>query len=152
MLNIYEVKKLIPKDIKFINSCDAAFPKVVDSGCLNSDTIRRLVQVIDGSELINPEKIRTKYGDELSPVYLSTGCKAAILASLSGDKTCVNTIECGSNALLEILKLSNGCVLMPLYPTVDTNFDIDCRVFTRSVPEGTYCDNFFDFFYTMKEG
>lgn len=151
MLNIYTMKKFIPKDKNvLINSVDERFISIVNNNLLNDGVIKNLIRKIDKSELIAPRILRSRFGDELSPTYLSSGCKAAILVYLSKPNECVNTVECGNNALIEILKLPKGNVYMPMYPITTENFKVNCTVFTLFNPEGVYCDDFDKFFYNMK--
>ena len=110
-LNIYVDTEDIPKSLKVIRFNDNQFDYDLDSMKIDKN-IEKLMYIIDGSRYI-PDgngSMRTRYGDLLKLSYLSTGCKTAINI-YNHPNEIVDCIECGDNAINEILSLNRGNII-----------------------------------------
>lgn len=86
----------------------------INKGKLSVDKIiANLAYKIDGAKFVSNTEIKTRFGKILDTSYLSTGCKTAINVYLHPEMI-INTVECGNNAMQEILKLENGKILNEL--------------------------------------
>lgn len=104
-------------------------------------TVSKLIREIDGGVLIDSHNFLAKNGDLISLSYLSTGCKTALSIYFNPDKW-FDAVECGNNALVEILKLNHGKVVMYRKPYCEENFDLDVELITS---QGTYhCTDFME--------
>lgn len=121
MLTIYLDKESIEsRGLELINFNDQAFAKDIKDEFLKSN--EEYIKKIDGSEYIGDFKIKSKFTD--TAVYadkLSTGCKTVfnVLFNANNDKIVVNTIECGYNAINEIMSLDKGNIYIPMFGLIN---------------------------------
>lgn len=128
-LNLYIDKELVKDKSSIIKYNDAQFE--LDKGTFKiDDIVKQLIFRIDKSIYIEGTTIKTRYGEYLDMEYLSTGCKTAINVYNHPEKV-VYCIECGSNAILEILKLiRNGNIIGPIVPENMGVFDVNINLIT----------------------
>lgn len=115
MIEIYTDPKLAPND-KLVMSVDNAFLIDVKLNMLD-EQCRQMMYDIDRAKLVDKS-----LGSICTPLgitgieSLSSGCRAAILVYLAGQKklnySCVNITECGTNALKHIFKIANIPLLL----------------------------------------
>ena len=91
------------------------------------DTIRYLLKKIDGSAYESGTTMRTRYGEFLDIENSSTGCKTAINVYLNPDKI-IDCMECGANALVEILKLGRGNIIAHFAPEAGKDTEINVNL------------------------
>ena len=87
----------------------------------------RLVYIIDGAKEIKGWNIKSAITDTYTDMlHLSTGCKTALNCLCYPDKI-FNVMECGENALIEILRLPKAKIyfrdIVPLLLFVDVKRD-----------------------------
>ena len=121
MLTIYLRKSDIPKDMEYIECNDHFFEFNVNIDDLdNLQGAKEYISKIDQSVYIGNGKVISKfsksaegYVETQNMSVLSTGCKTLLNVLLFPEKV-FNTIECGYNAVEEILKLDNGNIYLPI--------------------------------------
>lgn len=114
---------------------DGKIVKQVIAGKLTFDRgVAKIIKNIDNSEYIaGTVDMETRFNRKIDVTYLSTGCKTAICIYLK-PKICFSTLQCGDNALVEILKLEKGCCYMPICPFSENDFDVKCTILA---PDGS---------------
>lgn len=131
MLNIFiRNEDKIPSNIEVITNVEEAFGKL--NGIPKNEITKGLVKSIEKSELVDSDTVIDRFGYKLRLADISTGCKAALLVSLSPERI-IDLKECGSNAIDAIvMTIKNGKVLMR-YPSKgfdDADFEgrtIECK-------------------------
>ena len=121
MLMIYLDKEDIPKDMEYIECNDHFFEFNVSIDDLdNLQGVKEVIYKIDQSVYIGNGKVISKFSKNIQGYVetqnisvLSTGCKT-LLNVLLFPENVFNTIECGYNAVEEILKLDNGNIYLPI--------------------------------------
>lgn len=104
MLELYIMTKL--HDCELCN--DIFFDYNVSRSTKFNNIHRDLINKIDGVQLVNQFKIKSKYGGSIIPIYnLSSGCKTALNVSMYND-IIFFIGECGDNALKEIFNMKSG--------------------------------------------
>jgi len=120
MLNLYLGD--ISKDI--ITSNDGWFDSNFDKIDFTDNTVRHILEVIDGAKYVGNNEVTTKFSRDarVKITELSTGCKTAVNVYTFRDKI-FTAIECGENALNEIFKLTDGSINIsfPIWPSVLNN-------------------------------
>lgn len=130
MLNIYLTddftKNNLPKP--FIIDVDNEFELISIQGTPEQ---RALISEIDEGRYLDDQSFLDRFGVRLYLSYLSSGCKAGLLASCLPDKI-VNGIECGHNARDSIIRtLHSGSIYLfydgisIAYPDPNVDFPID---------------------------
>lgn len=121
MLTIYFDKESIEsRGLELINFNDQAFAKDIKDEFLKSN--KEYIKKIDDSEYIGDFKIKSKFTDtEVYADKLSTGCKTIfnVLFNADNDRIVINTIECGYNAINEIMSLDKGNVYIPMFGLIN---------------------------------
>ena len=159
MLTVYTEESLITNDLQLMCFNDNYFRlNFINRKHPYDETILNLIRTIDGAQQVegkNKDKFYSKFGGEIAVDALSTGCKTAIniyiTYCLRHDirNICFSTLECGNNALLEIVKFPNGIVYMPIWAFDTDNFKTDCPVVTL---DGTFhASNLFELIDIRKE-
>lgn len=102
-------------NVPFENLNDRFF----DRNVLNyniDNTVKRLMKTIDNTEYRDGGYIVAKFSPKMcvSITKLSTGCKTAINVYMHPE-VIFNAVECGSKALAEVCKLSEGKIYLPTY-------------------------------------
>lgn len=122
MLTIYLDKESIEnRNKEIIEMNDMYFNRnVTDSLIKNAP--KDYIRIIDNSKYIGDLKIKSRFTDtQESVAKLSTGCKTiynTIYYANKNDKV-INTVECGYNALTEIVELKDGNIYMPIIGIMD---------------------------------
>lgn len=133
MLTIYKTSSLVPKDLEVVRTNDSYFNLkfAKEQGLDVDDTVRNLINTIDKSEPETKLDLRGISGELVSYRKLSTGCKTAINIYKHND-TCFDTLECGNNAIMEIIKLPKGHAVIRRRPLnlQGDNFEVNCKVVT----------------------
>ena len=80
-----------------------------------TDEAARDIKIIDGSTYYKGTTMPTRFDEYISMAYLSTGCKTAMNVTMFTN-ICFSTIETGDQALLEILKKTDGNILPDMEP------------------------------------
>ena len=113
MIRIYLKKEDIPDHWEMIEYNDAYFDIETCKHKKISEFGKKFIPLIDGSEWIDKTSIRSKFNNrEIGIENISTGCKTLLNIICNPDKI-FNIMECGWNAVDEILKLEEGSVYMP---------------------------------------
>ena len=109
-LRIYQNRDDVPKDIRIVHLNDSWFNQYTK--LTDTEATRRIMWTVDEAIWGDNTHFHSKIDPEgkIPKMFLSTGCNTA-LNVLSHPETCFNVIECGDNALTEILQLRDGCVL-----------------------------------------
>ena len=111
--------------------------------------ISHLIKEIDNGIPKDKNNFKAKNGDNISYDYLSTGCKTAINIYCNPDKW-FDTVECGNNAILEILKLPKGKAVIFRKPYYEGDFDLNLDLITSY---GTFhCTEYSDVDYYWDGG
>lgn len=110
MLTVYVARA--PKEPIILNDYWFNDPYNMKSIDFNDKNVQNLIKMIDGVDYIGKYKFRSKFtGTEVFVNQLSTGCKTAINI-YSFPNEIFSVIECGGNALTEILKMKDGQILI----------------------------------------
>ena len=130
MNNKKKKKNDVPKELfkKAIVRNDIYFNGIKDRLVNMDDSIKRIMYEIDKSKYISGTTMMTRFGEYLDLKYLSTGCKTAINVYMNPN-VLVYCVEAGDNAQELILKLSNGNVLIPIVPSIHTDFKLNATLF-----------------------
>lgn len=120
MLTIYKNKKDIPSDKEYIELNDLFFN--INTVSLLDDRAKKIIEMIDDSELISKYKIHSCFnGDVLNVDKLSAGCKTVLNVLYNPEKVfCLK--ECGENALEILFGFERGAVYSN-YPIMPFDFD-----------------------------
>ncbi len=95
MLTFYLTKEQIPAGKHLLRDVEKLFAQTPIPFTEYSKTA---VAEIDNGTLLSPHSYRSRFGTEVSVTFLSTGCKAALLASVVTDGV-LDMSEAGSNVL-----------------------------------------------------
>lgn len=131
MLKIYTTPDLVSTDI-IIKDNDRYFHDQFmkpSSKREIDDKMKELMLEIDGSTYIGSQAIKTRYGAIKDLDFLSTGCKTAINVYSSPDKV-IDTLECGGNAAVEIMKLNKGSAIITGMPAAECDAwdELHCEI------------------------
>ena len=121
MLTIYLNKDDIPVEIEYIECNDHFFEFNVSIEHMDSlQVVKDYINKIDQSFYIGNGRVISKFSKNTEGYIetqnisvLSTGCKTLLNVLFFPEKV-FNTIECGYNAVEEILKLDNGKIYLPI--------------------------------------
>ena len=131
MLTIYGNSEDTPKDMWLELNNDSWFiNQFVLSEARIDDKVMELMLKIDNATVTHPYIMNTPFGEGISMQYLSTGCKTAINIH-TFTKKCFSAIECGSNAIIEILRLDRGNTILPFIPVIEDDFGVDIRLISN---------------------
>lgn len=145
---IAESHKLLVDGLELIWNVEEAFSNVKLTG---SDVERQIIADIEEGEYINNSSFKNRHGITLSRLYLSTGCKAVLVAIHNPNKI-ISTLECGKNALGAIITyckeghiiMYNDSFRIP-YPNAKfiEEIDVECEGhrFTKFTDFNDYIDN-----------
>ena len=108
MITIFKNKKDIPQDMEYVELNDIYFNQ--NTALKLDEMAEKIIETIDGANLIGKFKIRSKFNDIVLDVdKLSAGCKTALNVLYNPDKVfCLK--ECGNNALEILFSLQAGNV------------------------------------------
>lgn len=109
-LKIYQNREEIPEGIRVVDVNDSWFNQYTK--LRDIEKVKQILWSVDEARRADDTHFYPKIDPDgkIPKMFLSTGCKTA-LNVLSQPDICFNVIECGDNALTEILRLQNGCVL-----------------------------------------
>lgn len=129
MLTLYTDNSIYQrKDLDIRRDNDWEFDEWLSSPDFFIDEkIKALVRDIDGTECSDDGLIKNRSGRDISLDNLSTGCKTAINIYCNPNVV-FDTIECGNNAKIEILKLPHGNAVMLYEPYVDDDMEVNIRL------------------------
>lgn len=107
MLNIHFKPLESTEKEQFI--VDDIFSKTIISG---TEFEKNIIRTVDKGEYLNNTHFIDRFGTKLSRYDLSTGCQVA-LSVLNNPDICIDTLECGINAIAAIVAYcNNGNILI----------------------------------------
>ncbi|MBR5484908.1 MAG: DUF4869 domain-containing protein [Oscillospiraceae bacterium] len=116
MLNIR-----IKEDTKMSTDVEAVFTRM-KNGIEDTKLNRQLLKEIEKAEYCDSHSFIDRFGNKLNLMYLSTGCKAALLVAAFPDIE-IDIDECGYNARDSIIRhIKNGNIIMS-EPLMELSFD-----------------------------
>lgn len=102
---------------------DAIFARHLVGGIKDTSYNRKALKEIDECEYESATLVKTKFGNSISVLDLSTGCKAALLAGNIDLE--LNLSECGSNARDFIIRNAKDAKLVIDFRGTDVSFELD---------------------------
>ncbi len=135
MLNLYVDKEVQNRQVNItipiVNDVEAEFRKIELTG---SEIENKLIQQIDKGKFKNKLQFIDRFDQVLPTKFLSTGCKAALVALHTKDKL-INLDECGFNArdiIIRTLKDGNVMIRFPdvtfAWPANIDDMQIDVQI------------------------
>lgn len=116
-LRMYTDKSKVPGNLRFVVSNDAEFLSISNMEIPNDDIGRKVIEDVEGGRYKDSISFYGKFGgDVVRSINLSTGSKTIInLYNSIGKDICINTNECGKNAMQFILDNLAGNIVLPLH-------------------------------------
>lgn len=146
MLNLYIEGYDHVDTNSLIQDCEKAFSSM-GVNLINNEETQKILKNIEEAEYCDRASFIDRFGYRVRSKYLSTGCKAALLALYYSEKI-ISLRECGRNARDAILTyVKNGNVMIhPESLNLDIGSDDD-----DEVVEVKYRDKIFNDLYKLNE-
>lgn len=123
MLDLYQSWKIVPGNLEIIeDNANYFMTHTID---MLDKRVNGILNTTDGAVFVNKEQFKDKHGNTVPWFGLSTGGMTVLNVLYNPDK-CFNLAECGVNALLDLLNVTQGYAAV--FHVFDYDGDMDCHV------------------------